>query len=350
MSDFGYVNARLRVMRSSRLRPQDYETLLGFGHIRELEDWLSTGPYSDAYGKAAEHAEGLKAADGAISERLRTILEACVKMVSHDTSSPLAAYLARNDYENIKVAIRAVLNGTGFEGAEQALVPLPPLDRGALQQLCGADSLDGIVRLLMTWGHPAGRALSRFLRLEGEVDLDKLGDLDRVLERTYYAEAVAVVLADDDDDNEPLRGAVRDEADLANLRAALKVAYGGGGELPSRPFSHGRVKGPVLENIASCRTLSDAVQYLEATVYRKALEGGAVEAARDGDLGGLERTIERVRLARLARGGTVDPVGIGFTLLFLAEAFLEAQNLRLAARAAAGIIPTELAQEAMIHV
>lgn len=350
MSDFGYVNARLRSLRAQRLAPSEFDTLLGFEQIREFGDWLSSGPYGEAYGKVVEHSEGLKAADAAISERLRSILEACIKMVSIDAESPLGLYLARTDYENIKVAVRAVLNGTGFEEAKPAFVPLPPLDFAALERLCEAEDLQGVARLLMTWGHPAGKVVSRFLRLEGDPEHHRLDALDRALEDCYFAEAIKSLDEEEDEENEPLRDAIQDEADLANLRAALKVAYSGGGEIPSKPFPQGRVKRHLLDQIAECRNLSDAVELLEQTVYRRALLEGAGDSAKANDLGGLERHLEHVRLTRLARGGITDPTGIGFTLLFLAEAFLEAQNLRLVARVSAGIIPATTAQEVMIHV
>lgn len=350
MSDFGYVNARLRSMRAKRLAPSEFDTLLGFEQIREFGDWLSSGPYGEAYGKVVEHSEGLKAADAAISERLRDVLASCIKMVSIDADSPLGLYLARTDYENIKAVVRAVLNGTSFEDAKPALVPLPPLEFTALERLCEAEDLQGVGRLLMTWGHPAGKVISRFLRLESDPQNHKLDELDRALEESYFAEAIKALDEEEDEENEPLREAIQDEADLANLRAAFKAAYSGGGELPSKPFPQGRAKRPILEEIAGCRNLSEAVEHLEQTVFRRALLDGAETAARENDLGGLERQLEHVRLTRLARGGITDPTGIGFTLLFLAETFLEAQNLRLVARVSAGIIPAATAQEVMIRV
>ena len=350
MSDFGYVNARLRSIRAKRLAPSEFDTLLGFEQIREFGDWLSSGPYSEAYGKVAETSEGLKAADAAISERLRSILERCVRMVSIDTDSPLGLYLARTDYDNIKVVIRTVLNGTGFEEAKPALVPLPPLDFATLERLCEAEDIQGVARLLMTLGHPAGKVVSRFLRDEPDGQSPRLDILDRALEECYFAETIKVLDEEENEENEPLRAAIQDEADLANLRAAFKVAYSGGGELPSKPFSQARTKRPLLEQVAACRNLTEAIEYLEQTVYRRALDGGVDESARANDLGGLERHLEHIRLTRLARGGVTDPTGIGFTLLFLAEAFLEAQNLRLVARVSAGIIPAATAQEAMIRV
>lgn len=349
MSDFGYVNARLRALRSKRLRAADFEAALGIDEIGALGDWMSSGPYAAALGKASETAEGLKAVDGAISERLRETLASCVKMVSTDPDSTLRVYLARNDFENVKVVARTVINGTGYAGARAALVPLAPLDAGALERLCECENLGDVARALMTWGHPAGRVLGRFLR--DSQDPPALDELDRALERGYLAYALESVDEEvADEEAELLQEALRDEVDQANLRTAMKVAYAGGGSLPADPLPHGRLKRAYLERIAACRSLPETLDLVGKTVFRKAVDGAAAAAAQAGDLGGLERCLERARLARLARGGVLDPTGFGFTLRFLAETRLEAQNLRLIARAAAGLIPPDTVQEAMIYV
>jgi vacuolar-type H+-ATPase subunit C/Vma6 len=96
--------------------------------------------------------------------------------------------------------------------------------------------------------------------------------------------------------------------------------------------------------------LLGVLPWLRKTVFRKGVDDGGAEAASHNDLGGLERAMERVRLLRLARRGIEDPIGIGFTLRFLTEAQIEAQNLRLIARSSAGLIPIEAVKESMIHV
>lgn len=350
MSDFGYVNARLRSMRAKRIPPKQYETLAGFTRIEELGDWLATGPYATAYGRAVERYTGLKAVDRAISERLHDILSHCVRMVQVDRGSPLAVYLSRIDYENLKVVARAVVAGEGYDHAAPGLVSVPPLDEAALRELCEREDLQGVASLLMTWGHPAGPAVARFLRSEPTGEAPRLDRLDRALESTYFTQGMKVLLENEEEGNEALVDALRDEIDLDNLRAALKTAFGGGGELADPPLTYGRLQPAFLQKIASCRDLPDALEHVRATVYHQALSQGAAEAAREGDLGSLERTFERIRLQRLSRNAVTHPIGMGFTIRFLAETMLEAQNLRLAARAAAGLIPAQAAQEAMIRV
>lgn len=349
MSDFGFVNARLRAMRSERVPPQQLENLLGMQKLGDLSDWMSSSVYGAAYGKALDHDQGLKAVDRAVSEKFRETLSRCVAMLVTERGSPLGLYLSRFGYENVKVAVRAVHQGTGYEGAAPALVPISPLDEGFLRQLCEVPDLDSVAALLMTVGHPAGPTLRRFLQETGNEEPD-FSAMDRALERTYTSTSLTALQEEESEELEPLREALQDEVDLANLRTALKVAHGGGGPLPYSPMPYGRLKEAFLARISESNSLATAVPHLQQTVFRKALSTGAEEAGQAGNLGSLERTLERIRFQRLARRAIEDPTGLGFTLRFLVEAQSEAQNLRLIARSVAGLIPSETAREAMILV
>jgi V/A-type H+-transporting ATPase subunit C len=350
MSDFGFVNARLRAMRSERISSQQLDNLLGFDQLEDFSDWMASGVYGAAYGQATDQYEGLRAIDHAISEKLRNTLSRCVSMVSCEMSSPLAIYLDRIGFENVKVAVRAVLSGDGYEGAAPALVPIPPLDEGFLRRACDLEDLPSLVGMLMSVGHRAGPALRRFLNNEcPDSSNPELDALDRAMERAYHRNALSQ-LQDDSEDAEPLYQALQDEVDLANLRTALKVAYAGGGEFPHQVLPHGRLKEAFLNKMTESSDLLGVLPWLRKTVFRKGVDDGGAEAASHNDLGGLERAMERVRLLRLARRGIEDPIGIGFTLRFLTEAQIEAQNLRLIARSSAGLIPIEAVKESMIHV
>lgn len=350
MSDFGYVNARLRSMRTRRISPKQFETFLGYREIREIEEWLGSSPYAAAYERASSDADGLKAVDAAVSEQLKETLQRCVKMVQTEGRSALSVYLARTDYENVKVVARAVQGGGGFASASPALVPMPSLDIGQLESLCEQEDLTGMARQLMTLGHPTGAALSRFLRTEVDGDTADLAAMDRALERAYYGNAISVLAEEENEEDEPLLEALKDEVDLSNLRTALKVAYAGGGEYGQVPLPHGRLKRAFLEKASAARDLTEALEWVGKSVFRKAVDQVARDAAAAGDIGRLERCLEQARVDRCAKGGIIDPTGIGFTLSFLAGAYLEAQNLRLAARAVAGLIPVSAAEEAMIYV
>ncbi len=351
MSDFGYINARLRSIRTKRISPKQFETILGFRDPQELVDWMSSSSYAEALEQSATGLDGLKAIDAAISAKIREILQRCVRMVKTDGDSELAVYLARTDFENVKAIARAIRSGKGYESAASALIPMPTLPEERLKALCELSSLSDLARQLMVWAHPAGSALSRFLRAQpNEAEIDFI-EMDRALENAYFANALALLEEmGESEDSLPLLEALRDEVDLANLRTALKVAYAGGGPYPQTPLPNGRLKKRFLEEVAQCRSLEEALEFLPKTVFRKALDFGADKAAAEGDLGRLERCLEKARVVRCAKGGIIDPTGLGFTLSFLVGAQLEAQNLRLAARAVAGLIPVDMAEEAMIYV
>jgi vacuolar-type H+-ATPase subunit C/Vma6 len=173
--------------------------------------------------------------------------------------------------------------------------------------------------------------------------------LDRALDQAYYSRVLTVLEEDFDEEGQAVIEALKDDIDLANLRMALKAAYSGGSPLPSKPLARGRLQVEKLTKVASCGSLAEAVGQLEGTAYKTAHREGVLEAAQANDLGGVERALQRVRVKRLVTRSLEDPVGIGFTVRYLNELDLEAQSLRLVARAAAGLIPVRVAEEALIH-
>lgn len=350
MSQFGYVNARLRAMRSDFLSRDVLEELLELHSLKEFSDWMVSGAYGPAFGKAPDHDHGIATVDWVISERLRDTLARCIRMVSIDRESPLSVYLTWVGYENVKVLARSILPGVCCSNTNPALVHIPPFDTRLVEQLCGATDLEGLATLLMTAGHPSGVALRRFLREEAKTpEAPRLDYLDRAMERAYLESALAHCQGRGPY-LRPLRRAIKDEIDLSNLRSALKVTYSGGGPFPHRPLQGGRIGKRVLEDISSASSLEAALPLLKRTVFRKALGQGARRAARANNPGNLERTLERVRYQRMSQDAIEDPTGLGFTLHFLTEVWTEAQNLRLVARAVSGLISVQAAKEAMVLV
>lgn len=349
MSDFGYVNARLRAMRARRLSSKQLEALVN-GDLDAMADGLSGTPYGDALAENAGGANNLPAIDRAISSVVHATLGKCIKMIGNDEETvPFSIYLSRTQVHNLRVVVRAVRDGGGYEKAEPALIPLAPLGRRELEELCGQEDIMQVAAMLMTWGVPFGSALVRALREHG--DDPSTTALDHALDQTFYSKAIAALEDEADEDMaRPVIDALKDEVDLANLRVALKVAYSGGGALPVALLTSGRLSEDSLKRIAGASSLADAAAMLEGTAFRAASKFDVAGAAGRNDLGAVERVLERVRLRRMATRSLDDPLGLGFTLRCLAETDTEAQNLRLAARACAGLIPARAAEEAMIHV
>ncbi len=349
MSDLGYVNARLRAQRARRLADRQLEALSTSADLEALCGGLSGTPYGEALSES-QAGTNLPAVDRAISSVLQARIDHVIRLLGKEEETlPFTLYLSRVHVQNLKVVLRAVQSGAGFEAAWPALVPLSPLDRPALEELCSQEDLLGVARELMTWGVALGQTLAKAIRQHA--DGDSLVHLDRALDEAYFAKTLHALLQDDvDSDGQSMIDALKDEIDLFNLRSALKVSLGGGGEFPGDPIPHGRIPDDVLKRISTSGSLGEAVTLLDRTVYHQALEEGISEAAGRGDLGRIERILESLRLRRLSSRAAGDPLGLGFALRFLAEIDLEAQNLRLAARASAGLIPASVAQEAMIHV
>lgn len=315
--DFGYLNARVRVRRSSLLAEGFFQEALNLS----FPDFLATlgeTPY-------AEHLTGedLGAVDRAVAARLRQSVGSLPGLVGGETRDAVVMLLSRADLANIKTILRAKDLGLSSEEVREHLIG-GTLPEAVLQTMIEAPDAAGVAQALVLPGHPLSAALREAIAAGGTT-----GEIEVALDRAYFEDLRKLARRIDD---AFLQDYLAYEVDAVNLSTAFKLAQQGGVADADAYFVKGgrHVNAALFTRIAGGETT--AVDELTGTPLEP------VATARD--LGELEHALRCILLER-AKRGAVDSEGAGLVTAFVRAAEWEAARLRLLARRAFYVLPVE---------
>lgn len=327
MSDFGYVNARLRGQHSRLLAPKDYEELLSLPDLESLARWLETSQYARDWQLAKSRRQGLEAVEEALQSNLGAAASKMLSMAGGSTRALLGAAMRRWDLQNLLAIVRGMHQGWSSDETGRWLWPVGGYDSPRLRELAGQPGLRQLADTLATWGDdfagPLTDGLPAYLKDRN------LQALELGLLRHYYQATLGAVRGPGRSRG-LLRSLLAEEIDLHNAKAAARLMQkdgvtpqealdefiGGGRRLDRKTFA----------SLFEPRSRRRALASLRDTPYRRLLSGGDPLLEAEGE---LERAGWR-RLDRLYRG---DPLAADLAVGFLWRKFHEVANLRLLARA-----------------
>ena len=314
--DFGYLNARVRVRRSSLLPEGFFQESLKLS-FADLISALGETPY-------AEYLSGddLGAVDRGVAARFAKDAGSLPQLVGGQARDAVVMLLARSDLNNIKTIIRAKEYGKNAEEIRSNLVP-GTLPEAVLQAMIEAPDVASVAQALALPTHPLTTVFRGALAAGGS-----LRETEVRLDRAYY-DGLRVLANKLDDDF--LRSYLPFEVDGANLSTAFKLAVTGAAD-PEEYF----VKGG---------------RYVSESMYRRLAEGdtGAMDELAGSpleplvearDLGELERKLRCLLIERASRGA-LDSSGAGLVTSFIRQLDWEAARIRLLARRAFYNLPAE---------
>jgi len=343
VSNYGYVNARLRAQHSRLLAAKDYEELLSLPDLEAMARWLETSQYARDWQLARTRRDGLEAVEEALESNFSAAAGKALRMAEGQTRLLLGAVLRRWDLQNLMAVMRGVHQGWSGEDIGRRLCPVGGYDAARLGELCRQPGMKQLADTLATWrddfAEPLTAGLAAYLK-----DRD-LPALELGLLRHYYRRTLGA-LRGPGQSRGLLRTLVRDEVDLHNAKAAWRLLQKTGlkpGEAMAHFIEGGeRLNRRTYLELFDPRTRRRAMSSLRGTPYRALLSQGDSLLEAEGELG---RASSR-RLDRLYRG---DPLAAGLMIGFLWRKFHEVANLRLLARAKVfGPGPEKLRPELLI--
>ena len=316
-ADFGYVNARVRGLRS-RLLPQGFigEQLQAEG-FAALSGALAQSTYARDLDEARAGFGPLAAVDEALARSFvratRLLLDAS-KGVAHDL---IALLLRRYDLANLKAVVRGLHAGRDADEIMAAVLAAGELGAGVLRQMAGAGDPAAAGQALALARHPLAEPFRRATagyRSDGDLLRFEVA-LDRAFFEGWVADARRL----------PAPGAFRRlmvaELDAANLRTAFKLRgraddaegffLAGGRDLPRATF--GRIaRQPAGEPLPK-------------------LAGALAPVSGATSFADVERALAAV-FDTAARRLTLDPLSVGLVTDYLRRKERETAQLRLLAR------------------
>ena len=319
--DYGYINARVRVMHAKLLSSKLDEALQAesYGEFLRVLSETDLGPN---LGDATAAGAGLKELDAALSRNLYATGQKLAGLGDGSSGRDIGLLLARYDLQNLKAIARGKLSSRSQEEIEASLLPAGTLKPVVLSQLAASPDLGSLATNFSAVGHPLANAFRRAVgQLAGDGDLLAF---EVTLDQAYYAEALKQSSSD------LLRGYFKRDIDGANILTALKLrAQGrasdferyylsGGKEITSERFNQIASGSGGLEGLRGFAGLSDSA-----------------------NLGAAEAAVRATMLSEARRLYTGDSLGIGVVVGYLKEKENEIALARLIARGKYYNVPAE---------
>lgn len=338
-ADYGYINARVRGMRSRLLGPNFYQAALDATDYRAFLSTLTQTPYMRELEEAQARSEGLAVVDQAVA---RNFYNTARRLLSFSDGQPhelIEVLLLPFDLSNLKAIARGKHADKGIEDIQGSLFPAGSLKPSLLEEAAATSDMPSAAQVL---------ALSRselataFLKAARQYQNDQdLFAVELALDKAYYAAALQR-LKDAGAPSELVRHFQR-QIDATNLLTALKLR---GREVDIQPgelFVPGgrEVKRAVFEAL-----LADGEGGLQA--LSDGAFAGVAEAAARGDLAAAEGEVRRL-LDAGAKRLALDPLDIGIVVDFLRRKEEEAAQLRLLARGKFYGVPREALERELAH-
>jgi V/A-type H+-transporting ATPase subunit C len=335
MSGYDYGNARLRAMKSRLLSRPEIEALAQLGNVQALINALTKSAYYRAVEEALVRTHGLDCIAEALNRDLVDTLGKVRRFYSGRAGELVAIILWAYDVHNIKTILRGLSKHVTPDEITAALLPVSEMTPAVLARLARAPEPRAAIDLLASMRLPIAQPL---LELRAKQPGADIFEMELALDRWRFRQAYTSI-EQSPRATEHLRSALDMDADLANLRTALRFAHSPderevfrarmkSDQLERLFVGPGRLSFELLARVSRQDSLGDATKALTGTPYQAPLQAGLEEYTRSGRLSDLEKRLLHLRLRWLAGLIIKDPLGIGVPLGYCAMKINEVSNIR----------------------
>jgi V/A-type H+/Na+-transporting ATPase subunit C len=347
-SDYGYVNARIRGMKSRLISPGFYDRLLTATSFDDVVGSLNTTAYGRELSEVMIKETGLKGFDEALRRNIMKCFAKVAHTVDEDGLRLMGILLGRWDVANVKAILRGKNLGATSDAILESLIPGAEIDEATLLELVNArdvrDCIDTMATLRVPYAFPLTGAFPDYAAKRS------LAVLEIALDKYYYARAFEGVQGTDinssmvkemlgrEVDAENIMTVLRIVKEDIDRREALVFFIAGGRELPVWR----------LAEIGGRRTIEDAVQSISETSYHDLIAESMPTYFETGSLTGLQRALEQHAVRRGLKMWKADPLTIAGVIAYIWAKTNEIVNLRVIARGKQVGIPVEKMREALV--
>jgi V/A-type H+-transporting ATPase subunit C len=349
--DYGYINARMRGMRSRLLTHKALDELILRPDLESLIADLENSPYREEILEAKGHLSGILCIEYALRQNfIRTFRKVQdFARRQEEAEEYIRIFLHRWDVENIKTILRGKNIHITADEIAGCLVPAGELDEATLRELLRQPDVRATIDLLATWriryAKPLTAAFAEFARTKD------LAILECALDRFYYTDALLSVSAPTYN-NDLIRNLLRLEIDVVNLRTVLRMVrdhvpaedakrylIGGG-----RDFDENR-----LILLIKKPSIGEVVAELSATRFHF-LAGVPDAAIRAQKISVLEKELERFLIKKGVGAFLLDPLSVASVIGYFWAKYNEITNIRIISRCKTADFPVEHLREELVYV
>lgn len=347
-SDYGYINARIRAMKSFLLKEEDYLEALRQRTEDEFISFLSSLPsYANDLQKTLISPPTRHAASCALSLNLCRIFKKILRFSEGKPKKLMLTLLECWDIYNLKTIIRGILGRQDKNEIIRALIPAGKWDLEFLERLVSSEDLKTLADTLFVNGEDGlEKELSSLIK--GYSQDSPLELLQNSLGETYFRKAYQS-LAQGDSNDQLVWDYLTLKVDFANILLVLKNIQELYSEGP-KFIPQGALSEAFLRDLISLKSIEEALKIFEHSPYPWLSQEGLDLYKRTVRLSSLERLLKK-KLFSFASGLYIkgDPLSISIPLAFINFKENEINNLRLIGQAIRFGFSIDLVKKELIY-
>jgi V/A-type H+-transporting ATPase subunit C len=351
-ADYGYINARIRAMKSRLLSESFIEQLLTMPDVSEVVAALARTEYKEDIEKGTVKQAGILGVEEGLKDHLVNIYRKILDMVAGNREAErlVKILLGRWDLHNLRTILRGKHIEAPIEEVEEQLIPAGDLDKAVLSELVKQPTVKAFIDLMVLWDIPYGRPLSEAYTAYAENK--RLADLELVLDKFYYHYALQE--AHGRSLNTSLvRELLRREIDFLNITTLLRLVREHiEVERPSEYFIEGGRELSIerLVELLTKPEIEDVVASLQDYSYHSVLEEALKKYFVTGAVSVIQRRMEELIIRKTVSLFRGDPLSIALIAAYIWAKYNEMVNLRIIVRGKAAGMREETIREALVLV
>jgi len=349
-ADFGYINARIRGMKSRLLDKGALESLILLPDTASVMEALEKTVYGPEIHEAKSLCSGIVCIDTALRKNFARSFRKILHFVKGTNAEELIAiFLQRWDIQNIKTILRGKKMHVPNEEILGCLVSAGELDDVTLAEAIRQPDVRAVIDLLATWDIRYAVPLTA-----AYPEFQEAGDLvilEIALDRFAYRETLGA-LSGKSYNVQLVRDVIRTEIDITNLKTIFRFLRDGTDLEEAKSFFIDGGKEfdrKALESLYRRETTEAVFTALKGTPY-DILQRVPEKSLRAGKISAIEKEFDRLLIAKGMHAFFGDPLSIAPVIGYFWAKSNEITNLRIITHMKVADIPEENLREELCYV
>jgi len=348
--DWGYINARMRGMKSRLLDRRTLDSLILQPDLDSLTGELEKTPYRDDIIAARGRYTGMPCIEYALRQNfVRTFRKILSFAKKEEAEEYIRIFLHRWDVQNIKTILRGKNIHVTHEEILDCLVPAGELDEADLTEMVRQQDTKAVIDLLATWRLPWAKPLTT--AFPAFAQSGDISGLECALDRYYYEEALRAVQSPDPNKT-MIRQILAIEIDVVNIKTVLRMIRDHIDPADAERFL---IEGglefdlKMLRRLLTLHTIGDALAGMATLRYSflSAVPEAVITAQK---ISVIEKDLERYLITAGNRFFSSDPLSVASLIGYFWAKYNEITNIRIIARCKTADFPVEHLREELVYV
>ncbi|TXT54927.1 MAG: hypothetical protein BAJATHORv1_50180 [Candidatus Thorarchaeota archaeon] len=326
-NEFGFINARIRGMKSRFLTVGDYERLLQSDSYDEFLKLLSATSYGDLIAKEfpyeTPYPDDLALA---LSKDFAQVTYSLTRTLSGKVREFTDSYMNMFLAESLKSIIRGLHVNLNKSEILRFAVPVSPEQQEVFESLVQYNSVETMIENLPYWDI----RLALLTRLPAYEEYNSTAPLEVAIEKWYLKNILEVLKKFPKEDQDRVLDILEARVDLRNvltmMRALILSLEKRIIEMSLVPFT--RKSNAILDDISTSNSWKEVLNRLSSTRYSDLASRAARKYEDEQDLAAIELIFEDYIAQRVKLQLTAFPFHLGTIIGFFNLKFYEVRNIR----------------------